>query len=223
MSYCRYLVWLLNTDWLTLMEETFACRPCTPHAVDAFLLEALKMGIEPHFNVAKPQISRPPRTVYLANTGDSGTTDTVLEHLGAHYHQWMPERLWAPEAGCTRQELADLAAQRLPWRWDDKRPLSDGSVEKKCPFYAGKLYNPRFNISKRRKSALFVPDEDIPEGTTKCCNGPAVATRQQLAKIQTPPIGTIAHQKLTGYRNPVEGTNGVVKNRHGLQHTTRRP
>ena len=188
--------------------------------VDAFLLKALEMGVEPHFNVAKPQISRPPRTVYLANTGDSGTTETVLEHLGAHYHQWMPERLWAPEAGCTRQELAELAAKRLPYRWDDKRPLSDGSVEKKCPFHAGKLYNPRFDIPKRRKSALFVPDEDIPEGAVKCCNGNAVATPQQLAKIQAPPVGTIAHQKLTGYRNPVEGTNGVIKNRHGLQHTT---
>ena len=54
----------------------------------------------------------------------------------------------------------------------------------------------------------------------KCCNGNAVATPQQLAKIQAPPVGTIAHQKLTGYRNPVEGTNGVIKNRHGLQHTT---
>ena len=75
----------------------------------------------------------------MANTGSSGTTETVLEHFGAHYHQWMPKRLRVPEAGCTRQQLAKLAAQRLPWRWDDKRPLSDGSVEKKCPFHAGKL------------------------------------------------------------------------------------
>jgi hypothetical protein len=52
------------------------------------------------------------------------------------------------------------------------------------------------------------------------CYGNAVATSEQLIKIQAPPVGTIAHQMLQGNRNPVEGTHGVLRNRHGLQHNT---
>lgn len=213
---------LAALDQAKRLEPTICHVSCDQgySQVEAFLLGARALGIEPHFNVAKPQISLPPRPVYLANTGTGGTTERLLEHLGAHYHQWMPERLHAPAKDCTREELATLAAQRLPYRWDDNHRRSDGSVEKKCPFHAGKLYNPRFGIAKRRKSAVFVPDDDIPEGATKCCNGPAVAAHEQLARIQAPPVGTIAHEKLMGHRNPVEGSNGTVKNRHGLQHTT---
>lgn len=188
--------------------------------VDEFLEGAREMGIEPHFNVAKPQISQPPKLTYLRNTGNTGTTERVLEHLGAFYHQFMPKDLKAPEADCSRAELNTLAERRLPYKWDYKRTLSDGSEEYKCPFHEGKLYNPRFGIPNRRKSAVFVPDEDIPADVTRCCNGNAVATPEQLTKIQAPPVGTIAHQMLQGHRNPVEGTHGVLRNRHGLQHNT---
>ena len=218
----------LCDNGLAALRQSKRLEPTVGHVLcdqgysqfEEFLLGAREMGIEPHFNVAKPQISRQPDLVHLANTGDSGTTERVLEHLGAHYHQWMPTDFRAPEAGCTRKELATLASRRLPYMWRKKRSLSDGSVEKMCPFHAGKLYNPRFGIPNRSESAVFVPDEDIPQGATRCCNGNVVATPEQLAKIQTPPFGTIAHEMLMGNRNPVEGTNGVVKNRHGLQHNT---
>ena len=72
------------------------------------------MGVEPHFNVAKPQISRPPRTVYLANTGDSGTTETVLEHLGAHYHQWMPDTSLGARGGLHPPRARRAGRQTAP-------------------------------------------------------------------------------------------------------------
>ena len=179
------------------------------------------MNIEPHFIVAKPQISRQPDLVHLANTGDSGTTEPVLEHLGAHYHQWMPTDLRAPEAGCTREELATLAARRLPYMWRNKRPLSDGSVEKICPFHAGKLYNPRFGIPNRKAN----PPCSSPTRTShKAPRGAATATLSRppnnSPRSRHPHSAPSPIEMLMGNRNPVEGTNGVVKNRHGLQHNT---
>ena len=185
--------------------------------VEAFPVGARKAGVEPHMNYPKPQLSRPPKPVYLDNTGSSGTAERVLEHLGAFYHEWMPTPLRAPKAGCTRDELAELAAKRLRWAYEIKRSRSDGSIEFRCPFHAGKVYNSRLGIPKRRKSAKLVK---IPKGATKCCNGPCVATPEQLAQFQVPPYGTIAHRDLMAYRNPVEGANGGVRNRHGLQHDT---
>ena len=185
--------------------------------VEDFPVGARKAGVEPHMNYPKPQLSRPPKPVYLDNTGNSGTTTRVLEHLGAFYHDWMPRPLRAPKAGCTRDELAELAKKRIRWAYEIKRRHSDGSIEFRCPFHAGRVYNPRLGIPKPRKSAKLV---SIPKGATKCCNGPCVATPEQLAQFQVPPYGTIAHQDLMAYRNPVEGANGGVKNRHGLQHDT---
>ena len=130
--------------------------------IAAFVIGVREAGMEPHMNYPTPQLIRSPDLVHLKNTGSRGTAETVLEHLGAYYHPWMPKHLRAPKPGCTRDELATLAAQRLPWAFEIKRRRSDGSIEYICPFHAGKLHNPRLGIPQRRKSAQPVNIPTMP-------------------------------------------------------------
>ena len=180
----------------------------------------IEAGFEPHLDYKILQVAAGPRERYFKR--DDGTVETVLEHVGAFYHQWMPTDLWYPPQNASVEDLAKWYAKRLCWRYDVIYTFADGSKKFRCPFHSGKIYNARLAANadpavkaRRRASAKF---KAVPEGETHCCGGLFVAKPNQLAQHQSPTYGTAAHTELMGYRNSSEGINSVIRGRGGLHY-----
>ena len=139
--------------------------------IPRFATALREAGFEVHMKYPAPQIAAGPREMFFEHR--DGTVATVLEHCGSFYHEWMPKDLWYPPKDASAEELAEWHARRLPWRYDVAESFDDGSKKMKCPFHAGKLYNPKLAGSpKRRGSAQFTA---VPKGATSCCNGTFIA------------------------------------------------
>jgi hypothetical protein len=90
-----------------------------------------------------------------------------------------------------------------------KKPNQDGITRWKCPFCAGKLRSRQLPHTMR--NARKTPLIELPENSTRCCDGIISVGADQLPLMQETIFGTAAWSKSYGRRNIVESVNAALK------------
>ena len=148
------------------------------------------------------------------------TEVTLAVSCGVPFHEHTPKDLLALPAHLfvegQEKELVTRLALRHHWCWDViEYDSKTGKTRLRCPFCAGKLFDPRLPASPRlRANALPV---ELPASVTECCPGTCTVTVEDLPTFQTPAYGTPEHTKIMNQRNAVESPFGIARGKGGLE------
>ena len=186
--------------------------------LDTYTIPLREAGQQIHMKLSRSRDQIRRRTPsHHATRRDRSDARRQLRRPIPRTHPQRPARsASAPVCGRPRKKLATRLELRHRWRWDviEYDPKT-GKIRLRCPFCAGKLFDPRLPASPRlRANALPV---QLPAGVTECCPGTCTATVKDLPTFQTPVYGTPEHTKIMNQRNAVESPFGTARDKGGLE------
>ena len=186
--------------------------------LDTYMIPLREAGQQIHMNYPAPATKSADGPLVITRRDE--TEVTLAVSCGVPFHEHTPKDLLALPADLfvegKEKELATRLELRHRWCWDviEYDPKT-GKIRLRCPFCAGKLFDPRLPASSRlRANALPV---QLPAGVTECCPGTCTVTVKDLPTFQTPVCGTPEHTKIMNQRNAVESPFGTARDKGGLE------
>ena len=186
--------------------------------LDTYTIPLREAGQQIHMNFPAPATKSADGPLVIKRRDK--TEVTLAVSCGVPFHEHTPKDLLALPADLFEEgkekELATRLELRHHWCWDviEYDPKT-GQIRVRCPFCAGKLFDPRLPASPRlRANALPV---QLPASVTECCPGTCTVTVKDLPTFQTPVYGTPEHTKIMNQRNAVESPFGIARDRGGLE------
>ena len=186
--------------------------------LDTYMIPLREAGQQIHMNFPAPATKSADGPLVIKRRDE--TEVTLAVSCGVLFHEHTPKDLLALPADLFEEgkekELATRLELRHHWCWDviEYDPKT-GKIRVRCPFCAGKLFDPRLPASPRlRANALPV---QLPASVTECCPGTCTVTVKDLPTFQTPVYGTPEHTKIMNQRNAVESPFGIARDRGGLE------
>ncbi len=145
-------------------------------------------------------------------------------YCGYFFPPWLSEDdLLLPEGADqkTREaHFARLAGMALT----RNQALPGGTTQLECPQCSGRVTSDRKtrrkNVEENPNAEHLIAETTVDENGEPlyCCESTTIhITAKQARHFQLPPYGTRAHRIAAGYRNPVEGSNSIVKDKGGLE------
>ena len=201
------------------VEEVIADRGITQFG-EEFVRPMRQLGLKVTMDCKSDVTSPKPVTVV------KGKHRQVLLRVGSEFHPpWLPAYFMEPPKGCSGKDLKAWHQHKAQLRYSCNQSLDAGAVQLECPQCKGwvvtnlKTHNKNVQVTKNAISLRIKhPGDNDPEVTydgehhsSKCCEGLASISVENLDLWQEPPWGTPDWKASYGRRLTVETGNSKLK------------